>query len=74
MGFAHGWFRMILRCYWELFPCFCFGILEKNRKSEKTGKSGHYRAPKPLRREPMSQRRPSQGVGYPRHNEAEVQK
>ena len=57
-----------------VIPMFCFGILEKNRKSEKTGKSRHYRAPTPQRREPMSRRRPSQGVGYPRHSEAEVQK
>ena len=36
---------------------FCFGILEKNRKSAKIGKSGHYRAPTPQRREPTLQRR-----------------
>ena len=38
---------------------FCdFGlILEKNRKSAKTGKSGHYRAPTPQCREPTPQRR-----------------
>ena len=39
---------------------FCFGILrilEKNRKSAKTGKFGHYRAPMPLRREPTPRHR-----------------
>ena len=45
---------------------FCLGILgvilEKNRKSAKTGKSGHYRAPTPQRREPTPRRRPT-----PRH-------
>ena len=33
-----------------VIPTFCFGILRifgENRKSAKTGKSGHYRAPMP---------------------------
>ena len=38
-------------------------ILEKNRKSEKTGKSGHYRAPTPQRREPMPRCRPTPRCG-----------
>ena len=40
-------------------------ILEKNRKSVKTGKSGHYRAPTPQRREPTPQRRPMPRCGIP---------
>ena len=32
-------------------------ILERDRKSAKTGKSGHYRAPTLQHREPMPQRR-----------------
>ena len=46
---------------------FYFGILRifrENRKSAKTGKSWHYRAPTPQRREPMPRRRLRQGVGY----------
>ena len=46
---------------------FCFGILgvilEKNRKSAKTEKSGHYWASTPQRREPMPQRRPTPRCG-----------
>ena len=30
-----------------VIPMFCFEILEKNRKSAKIGKSGHYWAPTP---------------------------
>ena len=43
-----------------VIPMFCFRILrilEKNRKSAKTGKFGHYRAPMPLRREPTPRHR-----------------
>ena len=40
-------------------------ILEKNRKSAQTGKSGHYRAPMPQRREPTPQRRPMPRRGIP---------
>ena len=35
----------------EVISMFCFEILEKNRKSAKTGKSGHYLAPTLQRRE-----------------------
>ena len=47
---------------------FCFGILRifgENRKSTKTEKSGHYRAPTPQRREPTPQRRPTPRSGIP---------
>ena len=37
-------------------------ILEKNRKSAKIGKYGHYRAPTPQRREPT----PRRGIPSPR--------
>ena len=37
-------------------------ILEKNSKSAKTGKSGHFRAPTPQRKKLKSRRRPT-----PRH-------
>ena len=40
-------------------------ILEKNRKSTKTGKSGHFQAPTPQRRERMPQRRPTLRHGIP---------
>ena len=53
---------------------FCFGILEKNRKSAKFGKSRHYRAPMPQRRNPRRGVDLLQGVGYPRRGEAEVPK
>ena len=51
-----------------VIPTFCFRILrilEKNRKSVKTGKSGHYQAPTPQRREPTSRRRPTPRSGIP---------
>ena len=48
-----------------VIPMFCFGILEKNCKSAKTGKSGHYRAPKPQHREPTPWRRPKPRHGIP---------
>ena len=41
---------------------FCFGILrilEKNHKSAKTEKFGHYRAPMSQCREPTPRRRPT---------------
>ena len=44
---------------------FCFGILEKNRKSAKIGKFGHYRAPTSQRREPTPRRRPMPRRGIP---------
>ena len=44
---------------------FCFEILEKNRKSAKTGKSGHYRALMPQRREPTPLCRPMPRRGTP---------
>ena len=44
---------------------FCYGILEKNRKSAKIRKSGHYRAPMPQRREPTLGRRPMPRHGIP---------
>ena len=40
-------------------------ILEKNRKSAKTEKSGHYRAPTLQRREPTPRRRPTARLGIP---------
>ena len=40
-------------------------ILEKNHKSEKTRKSGHYWAPTPQRREPTLWRRPTPRCGIP---------
>ena len=49
-------------------------ILEKNRKSAKTGKSGHYRAPTLQRREPTPRRRPTPRHGIPRRGEVEVPK
>ena len=39
-----------------------------------TGKSGHYRAPTPQRREPTPDVDLHQGVGYPLHGKAEVPK
>ena len=60
-----------------VIPMFCFGILrilEKNRKSAKTRKSGHIR---PLRRSvgnPCRSIDLFQGVGYPCCYEAEVPK
>ena len=48
-----------------VIPMFCLGILEKNRKSAKNGKSGHYRAPKPQRREPTPRCRPTPRRGMP---------
>ena len=55
MGFTHGWFRMILGCYWELFPCFVLGFWddfgEKSQK-RKTEKIWAFWAPMPQRREP----------------------
>ena len=48
-----------------VIPMFCFGILEKNRKSAKTGKSGHFQAPTPRRREPMPRRRLTLRRGIP---------
>ena len=68
MGFAHGWFRMILRVngidshvlFWDFEV-----ILEKNRKCAKTGKSGHYWAPTPQHREPTSRCRPMLRCGIP---------
>ena len=48
-----------------VIPMFCFGILEKNRKSAKTGKSGNYRALTSQRREPTSRRRPMLRCGMP---------
>ena len=57
--------RMLL----GMIPMFCFGILgvilEKNRKSAKTGKSRHYRAPTSQCREPMPRRRPRLRCGIP---------
>ena len=53
---------------------FCFGILEKNRKSAKTGKFGHYQAPTSQRMEPTPRHRPKPRRGIPRHGEAEVPK
>ena len=44
---------------------FCFGILEKNRKSAKIEKFGHYRAPTLQRREPTLGRRPTTRRGIP---------
>ena len=44
---------------------FCFGILEKNHKSAKTGKSGHYRASTLQRREPTLRCRPMLRCGIP---------
>ena len=49
-------------------------ILEKNCKSAKIGKSGHYRDLTPQCREPRRGVDLRQGVGYPRRGEAEVPK
>ena len=48
-----------------VIPMFCFGILEKNRKSAKTGKSGHYLAPTLQHREPTPRRTPTPRRGIP---------
>ena len=48
---------------------FCFGILgvilNKNHKSAKTRKFGHYWAPTSQRREPTPRRRPTPRHGVP---------
>ena len=49
----------------EVIPMFFFGILEENRKSAKIGKSRHYRAPTPQRREPTLGHRPTPRHGIP---------
>ena len=48
-----------------VIPMFCFGIFEKNRKSAKTRKFGHYQAPTPQPMEPAPQPRPTQRRGIP---------
>ena len=74
MGFAHGWFRMILGCYWELFSCFVLGFWRKIKKVQKLENLGIIRL---LRRSVGNPRRDldlRQGVGYPRCGEVEVPK
>ena len=44
---------------------FCVWILEKNCKSAKLGKFGHYWAPTPQRREPTLGHRPTPSRGIP---------
>ena len=58
---------MLLRVIPMFFFFLDFGvILEKNRKSAKTGKSGHYQAPTPQRREPTPWCRLMPRRGIPR--------
>ena len=78
MGFAHGWFRMILGCFFGVIPIFCFGILRifgGNRKNEENWKIwakigllrrrvGNPRCGVDLR----------QGMGYHRRSDTEVPK
>ena len=64
-----------LECLWEWFLEFLldFGvILERNRKSTKIGKSGHYQAPSRNVGNPRRGVDLHQGVRYPHRGEAEV--
>ena len=77
MGFAHGWFRIILGCYWSDSHVLFWDFEDFLRRIAKVKKMENLGIIGVLRRSVGNPRRGvdlHQGVGYPRRDEAEVPK